>query len=172
EDGIRDFHVTGVQTCALPISSVGGGRRGRIVAARERCRPPLAALPVAPVPRPFVAPLSAPMSDPRFIHLRVHSEFSITDGIVRLPALVAAAADDAQPAVALTDLANMFGWIKFYKAARARGVKPILGVDCWVTNADDRDRPSRLLLLARNHAGYLRLCELVSRAWLENEWRG
>src|SRR5690606_18560212 len=57
-------------------------------------------------------------------------------------------------------------------AARARGVKPILGVDCWVTNADDRDRPSRLLLLARNHAGYLRLCELVSRAWLENEWRG
>ncbi|MCO5118952.1 MAG: DNA polymerase III subunit alpha [Burkholderiaceae bacterium] len=112
------------------------------------------------------------MSDPRFIHLRVHSEYSITDSIVRLPALVAAAAADAQPAVAITDLANMFGWIKFYKAARSSGVKPILGVDCWVTHHDDRDRPSRVLLLARNQAGYLRLCELVSRAWLENEWRG
>src|SRR5690606_20485698 len=104
--------------------------------------------------------------------LRVHSEYSITDAIVRLPALVAAATADRQPAVALTDLVNMFGWIKFYKAARSSGVKPILGVDCWVTHHDDRDRPSRLLLLARNQAGYLRLCELISRAWLENEWRG
>ncbi|MFA7667548.1 MAG: PHP domain-containing protein, partial [Burkholderiaceae bacterium] len=112
------------------------------------------------------------MTDPRFVHLRVHSEYSISDSIVRLDALVSAAAADAQPAVAVTDLGNLFGWIKFYGAARARGLKPLCGVDCWVTNESDRDRPFRLLLLARNHAGYLRLCELLSRAWLENEYRG
>ena len=112
------------------------------------------------------------MREPDFVHLRVHSEYSITDSIVRVDALVDAAAADGQPAVAVTDLANLFGWIKFYKAARAAGVKPILGVDCWVSNDADRDRPFKLLLLARNRAGYLRLCELVTRAWLENEHRG
>ena len=112
------------------------------------------------------------MSDPRFVHLRVHSEYSISDSIVRLDALVAAAAADAQPAVAVTDLANLFGWVKFYKAARGQGIKPICGADCWVTNESDRERPFRMLLLARDHTGYLRLCELLSRAWLENECRG
>src|SRR5690606_3269610 len=113
-----------------------------------------------------------PMTDPRFVHLRVHSEYSISDSIVRLDALVAAAAADAQPAVAVTDLGNLFGWVKFYKAARGKGVKPICGADCWVANDADRERPSRILLLARNRDGYLRLCELLSRAWLENEYRG
>ena len=112
------------------------------------------------------------MTDPRFVHLRVHSEYSISDSIVRLDALVSAAAADAQPAVAVTDLGNLFGWVKFYKAARGKGVKPICGADCWVANDADRERPSRILLLARNRDGYLRLCELLSRAWLENEYRG
>ncbi len=112
------------------------------------------------------------MTEPRFVHLRTHTEFSISDSIVRLGALVDAVVADRQPAVAITDLANVFGWIKFYKAARARGVKPLLGVDCWLTNARDRDRPHRILLLVRNHVGYLRLCDLLSRAWIENEWRG
>jgi len=112
------------------------------------------------------------MTDPRFVHLRVHSEYSISDSIVRLDALVAAAAADAQPAVAVTDLGNLFGWVKFYKAARGKGVKPICGADCWVTNEAERERPFRILLLARNREGYLRLCELLSRAWLENEYRG
>ena len=112
------------------------------------------------------------MTEPRFVHLRAHTEFSISDSIVRLDALVAAALADRQPAVAITDLANVFGWIKFYKAARARGVKPLLGADCWLTNARDRDRPHRILLLVRNQAGYLRLCDLLSRACIENEWRG
>jgi len=71
------------------------------------------------------------MTDPRFVHLRVHSEYSISDSIVRLDALVAAAAADAQPAVAVTDLGNLYGWVKFYKAARGKGVKPICGADCW-----------------------------------------
>ena len=64
------------------------------------------------------------MSDPAFVHLRVHSEYSVSDSIVRIDALVDAAAADRQPAVAITDLSNLFGWIKLYKAARAVGVKP------------------------------------------------
>ena len=112
------------------------------------------------------------MTEPCFVHLRAHTEFSISDSIVRLDALVGAAAADNQPAVAITDLSNVFGWIKFYKAARKRGVKPLLGVDCWLTNSRDRDRAHRILLLVRNQQGYLRLCKLLSRAWIENEWRG
>ena len=107
------------------------------------------------------------MAAPDFLHLRVHSEYSVVDSIVRIDALVAAAQADRQPAVAITDLGNLFGWIKFYKAARAGGLQPILGVDVWVTNDADRDKAHRLLLIARNEAGYRRLCDLLSRAWLE-----
>ncbi|HLT27935.1 MAG TPA: PHP domain-containing protein, partial [Zeimonas sp.] len=112
------------------------------------------------------------MSDPGFVHLRVHTEYSVSDSIVRIEALVERAVADRQPAIAVTDLANLFGWVKFYKAARARGLKPICGVDAWLTNEPDRDRPFRMLLLARDRTGYLRLCRLLSRAWIENEYRG
>ena len=111
------------------------------------------------------------MADPDFLHLRVHSEYSVVDSIVRIDSLVAAAKADRQPAVAITDLGNVFGWIKFYKAARAAGVQPILGADVWITNEADRDKAHRLLLIVSSQAGYLRLCELLSRAWLENSWR-
>ena len=90
------------------------------------------------------------MADPAFIHLRVHSEYSVVDSIVRIDALVAAARADAQPAVALTDLGNLFGWIKFYKAARSAGVQPIVGADVWVSNELDRDKAHRLLLIAQS----------------------
>ncbi len=112
------------------------------------------------------------MSDPRFVHLRVHSEFSIADGIVRLDDVVKAAAQDGQGALALTDLGNAFGLVRFYKEARGKGVKPIAGCDVWITNPADRDKPSRLLLLVRNQRGYLNLCELLSKAWLTNQYRG
>ncbi len=112
------------------------------------------------------------MSDPRFVHLRVHSEFSIADGIVRLDDVVKAAAKDGQGALALTDLGNAFGLVRFYKEARGMGVKPIAGCDVWITNPADRDKPSRLLLLVRDKQGYLNLCELLSRAWLTNQYRG
>ncbi|OGA29968.1 MAG: DNA polymerase III subunit alpha [Betaproteobacteria bacterium RIFCSPLOWO2_02_FULL_68_150] len=111
------------------------------------------------------------MSDPRFVHLRLHSEYSVTDGIVRIEDVVARAAADGMPALALTDNANVFGMIKFYKAARTAGVKPVLGADCWIQNETDRDKPSRLLLLCASHAGYLRLSALLSRAWLSNQHR-
>ncbi|HEX7683317.1 MAG TPA: DNA polymerase III subunit alpha, partial [Trinickia sp.] len=112
------------------------------------------------------------MSDPRFVHLRVHSEFSIADGIVRLDDIVKAAAEDGQGALAMTDLANAFGLVRFYKEARGAGVKPIAGCDVWVMNPDDRDKPSRLLLLVKDRRGYLNLCELLTQAWLTNQYRG
>ena len=109
---------------------------------------------------------------PSFIHLRLHSEYSVVDGIVRIDDAVAAAAADHMPALALTDLSNVFGMVKFYKAARAAGVKPIIGCDVWLTNETDRDKPFRLLLLVQSHAGYLRLCVLLTRAYRSNQYRG
>ncbi len=116
----------------------------------------------------------SPSRDPTFVHLRMHSEYSISDGIVRLDAAVAAAAADEQPALALTDLANVFGLIRFYKAARGAGIKPIAGCDIWVQHRDVGSAPvtGRALLLARNRSGYLALCELLSRAYLENAAHG
>jgi DNA polymerase-3 subunit alpha len=106
----------------------------------------------------------------RFVHLRLHSEYSVTDGIVRLDDAIARAVADGMPAMALTDLANMFGMVKFYTAARGAGIKPVVGCDIWVASEDarepSRDCTCRLLLLAKNRAGYLRLCELLSSAYL------
>src|SRR5918995_785508 len=112
------------------------------------------------------------MAAPRFVHLRLHSEYSVTDGIVRIEEAVERARADAMPALALTDAGNLFGMVKFYGAARAAGVKPVIGADCWIQNDADRDKPGRLLLLCASRAGYLRLCELLSRAWLTNQHRG
>ncbi|MFI4940438.1 MAG: DNA polymerase III subunit alpha [Burkholderiales bacterium] len=112
------------------------------------------------------------MTSPQFIHLRLHSEYSIVDGLVRIDEVVKAAVQDAQPALAMTDLSNLFGMVKFYKAARSKGIKPITGCDVWITNDNDRDKPSRLLLLVKNATGYQQLCELLSHAWLSNMVRG
>jgi DNA polymerase-3 subunit alpha len=112
------------------------------------------------------------MPNPSFVHLRLHSEYSIADGTVRIDDVVKAAAADGQGALALTDLANTFGLIKFYQQARSAGVKPIAGCDVWITNPADRERPTRLLLLVANQRGYLNLCELLTQAWLTNQYRG
>ena len=111
------------------------------------------------------------MPESQFIHLRMHSEYSVVDGIVRVNAAVEKAVADGQAALAITDLGNTFAYIKFYRAARAAGIKPLLGADVWVTNTLDRERPFRLLLLVQNNAGYRNLCELISRAWLKNSYR-
>ena len=76
------------------------------------------------------------------------------------------------PALALTDLANVFGMVKFYQAARGAGVKPVIGCDVWIENAADRDKPHRLLLLCQSRAGYRNLCELLTRAYRSNQYRG
>ena len=112
------------------------------------------------------------MPQPSFIHLRLHSEYSISDGMVRVDEAVAAAHGDGMPALALTDLSNVFGLVKFYKSARGKGLKPIVGCDVFISNEADRDRPHRLLLLCQSIEGYLLLCRLLSRAYLENQHRG
>ncbi|MEO8938016.1 MAG: DNA polymerase III subunit alpha [Burkholderiaceae bacterium] len=119
-------------------------------------------------------PAQDPPHDPRFVHLRMHSEYSIVDGIVRIDGVVEAAAKDEQPALALTDLSNLFGLVRFYQAARAAGVKPIAGCDVWITGEGDGAHrvASRALLLAKNQQGYLALCELLSRGYLENAGSG
>ena len=96
----------------------------------------------------------------------------MSDGIVRIDDVVERAAADGMPALALTDAANLFGMVKFYGAARAAGVKPVIGADCWIENEAERDKPARLLLLCASRRGYLKLCELLSRAWLTNHQRG
>src|SRR5262245_53619303 len=113
-----------------------------------------------------------PMVPPQFIHLRLHSEFSIVDGTVRVDEGIAAAVADAMPALAITDLANAFGLVKFYKTARARGIKPIFGCDVWLTHDAERDQPYRALLLAQSRAGYLRLAEWLTSAYRSNQHRG
>ncbi|MCC7114607.1 MAG: PHP domain-containing protein, partial [Burkholderiales bacterium] len=112
------------------------------------------------------------MAAPAFVHLRLHSEFSIVDGTVRLDDAVRIARDDAMPALALTDLANFFGLVRFYQTAREAGVKPIAGCDVWITHATERDSPWRALLLATGRDGYLRLCDWLSRAYVGHQHRG
>ncbi len=118
------------------------------------------------------SPVNSEISSPQFVHLRCHSEYSIVDGIVRIDDYISTASKDAMPAVALTDLSNLFGAIKFYKAAREKGIKPILGCELWLENSKNRDQAFRILLLVQTNAGYLKLCQLLSRAYLENQYRG
>ena len=99
-----------------------------------------------------------------YIPLRAHSEFSITDGIIRIDELAKTAAEYGYPAVALTDLMNTFGLLKFYKACRKVGVKPILGAEVRIANLKQPAQRFRALLLIRNHSGYVRLGELLTLA--------
>ena len=110
------------------------------------------------------------MSQVSFVHLRLHSEYSITDGMVRIDEAVALAKDDGMPALGLTDLSNFSGLVKFYKTVRSKGLKPVAGVDLFITNEAERDRPYRLLVLCQSTEGYLRLCRLLSRAYLTNQY--
>jgi DNA polymerase-3 subunit alpha len=106
-----------------------------------------------------------------FVHLRTHTEFSVADGTLRIDDAIKAAAADGQAALAITDLSNLFGAVKLYSGARKKGVKPIIGADVWLEPAGGEKSPSRLVLLVQNRQGYLNLCELLSRAWLQHEQR-
>jgi len=112
------------------------------------------------------------MPVPSFVHLRLHSEYSVVDGTLRIDEAVAAAAADGMPALAITDLSNAFGLIKFYRTARAAGIKPIAGCDVWITHDNERDLPYRAILLAAERSGYLRMCDWLSRAFRTNQHRG
>jgi DNA polymerase-3 subunit alpha len=107
-----------------------------------------------------------------FVHLHVHSEYSLADGIASIKDLVAAAAEQRMPAVAITDIGNTFGLIKFYRAAVAGGIKPIVGVDIWVENVADAHKPYRLVLLCQDLSGYRNLCHLLTHAYREGQHSG
>ena len=103
-----------------------------------------------------------------FVHLRLHSEYSLVDGLVRIKPLAAKVADMGMPAVAITDFNNFFGLIKFYKAVQGAGVKPILGADVLLSDQDE-GTATQLVLLAADLKGYKNLTQLISRAYLEGQ---
>jgi DNA polymerase III subunit alpha len=118
-----------------------------------------------------------------FVHLRLHTEYSLTDGVVRVEppkrkgggqgaTLTSRAAELGFPAVAVTDNLNLFAMVKFYKAAEAQGIKPILGCDVWLEPREAQDPPERLTLLVQNETGYRHLTELLSRAYTQGQTRG
>ncbi len=110
------------------------------------------------------------MSKP-FVHLRIHSEYSLVDGLVRVDELAKAVAADGMPACALTDLTNFFALIKFYKATIALGVKPVFGADFYLRDETDESHVNTICLLAQNDTGYRNLTELISRAWLRGQYQ-
>ena len=107
-----------------------------------------------------------------FIHLHLHSEYSMVDGTVRIKSLVEKARELGMPAVAITDQHNLFALVKFYRAAESAGIKPIIGADILIRSPDDPDQASRLVLLCQDRSGYLNLCALLSRGYLEGQHHG
>jgi DNA polymerase-3 subunit alpha len=107
-----------------------------------------------------------------FVHLRLHSEYSLVDGLIRIKPLAAKVAEMAMPAVALTDFNNFFGLVKFYKACQANGIKPILGADLLVLNENGEGNTTQLVLLVADQTGYQNLTKLVSKAYQEGQRQG
>src|SRR5918993_1749787 len=117
----------------------------------------------------------------RFVHLHVHTEYSLVDSVVRIESeqkddgtllregLIDTTARLGMPAVALTDQANLFALVKFYKTAQSRGIKPLIGVDTLIRDDGDKAEPSRLVLLCRDARGYANLTRLVTRGYLEGQ---
>ncbi|MDU9398987.1 DNA polymerase III subunit alpha [Pseudomonas sp. zfem003] len=107
-----------------------------------------------------------------FVHLRLHSEYSLVDGLVRVKPLIKAVAAAGMPAVAVTDQSNMCSLVKFYKAAQGGGIKPICGADIWLASLDEDGPLSRMTLLAMDGKGYRNLTELISRGWSDGQSNG
>jgi DNA polymerase III subunit alpha len=107
---------------------------------------------------------------PAFVHLRLHSEYSLADSIIKVKALAARAAELGMPAMALTDRANLFALVKFYQAALDAGIKPLVGVDIMVSSEPGENH--RVGLLAMNGQGYRNLLTLVSGAYVGCDQRG
>lgn len=106
---------------------------------------------------------------PQFIHLRVHTEYSLVDGITQIDSLIQLAVDDHMPAVGISDHQNLFATIKFYKAALAAGIKPLIGADIWLHNPDEINHPFRLTVFCQNNTGYHNLLELISKSYLHGQ---
>jgi DNA polymerase-3 subunit alpha len=116
------------------------------------------------------------MSRPQFVHLHNHSDYSLLDGATRLDAMAERVAKLGMPAIALTDHGNLFGAVDFYERMRGAGVKPIIGIEAYITagryterekGGDPSSRYFHIVLLARDREGYQNLMRLTSRAYLE-----
>ena len=120
------------------------------------------------------------MSSSEFIHLHVHTQYSLLDGACRIPELAKRAAELKMPALALSDHGNLFGAVEFYKECRSNGVKPIIGCEVYMAPGDRRDRKANsakeasthFLLLAKDEIGYQNLVKLVSIAHLDGTEAG
>nr|WP_281459506.1 DNA polymerase III subunit alpha [Pseudomonas sp. P13] len=107
-----------------------------------------------------------------FVHLRLHTEYSLVDGLVRIKPLVKTLVGMNMPAVAVTDQNNMCSLVKFYKNAMGAGIKPICGADLWLSNKDPDAPLSRISLLVMNAVGYRNLTELISRGFIDGQRNG
>ncbi|HWV14927.1 MAG TPA: DNA polymerase III subunit alpha [Cellvibrio sp.] len=107
-----------------------------------------------------------------FVHLRLHTEFSLVDSLVRIKKLVKRVAELDMPACGISDQCNFYGLIKFYKAAQGAGIKPIIGSDFWIASSDSEGKPTLITLLAMNNTGYKNIIELISRGWRQGQQQG
>lgn len=110
--------------------------------------------------------------NPQFVHLRLHSEYSVTDSTVRLDSAIKKVKEQGVGALGLTDLNNIFGGLIFYTHARKAGVKALMGCDLVIQNEADREKPFRMAVICQNHDGYKNLCEILTHAWLKNQYMG
>ncbi len=100
-----------------------------------------------------------------FIHLRVHTEFSLVDGLVKIKGLLGTTEQMAMPAVAITDENNLCGFVRFYKGAMDKGIKPICGADVVIEEDDETEQRTRLTLLAMSNKGYKNIIEVISKGY-------
>ncbi|MFI3246091.1 MAG: DNA polymerase III subunit alpha, partial [Ferrimonas sp.] len=112
------------------------------------------------------------MSDPKFVHLRVHTDYSMVDGLPKVKALMGRAASMGMAAIAVTDMTNLCGLVKFYDGAHGNGIKPIIGADFYVQTPELGTEQFRLTCLAMNNQGYANLTELISKAYLRGHVKG
>ncbi|CAK0777758.1 DNA polymerase III subunit alpha [Gammaproteobacteria bacterium] len=112
------------------------------------------------------------MSKPSFVHLHLHTEYSMVDGTIRVKPLLSEVVKAGMPAVAVTDQSNLFALVQFYKSAQSSGIKPIVGVDLWIQEENPKTPPSRLLILCQNLVGYRNMTHLISRAYIEGQAQG
>ncbi len=108
----------------------------------------------------------------QFVHLQCHTEYSLVDGLLRIPDLIANVASLQMPAVAVTDQSNLFAMVKFYQTALAAGVKPIIGCDLYLDNPEQPDQVTRIIFLCQNLSGYRNITNLISKSYLDGNRNG
>jgi len=107
-----------------------------------------------------------------FVHLHTHSEYSLVNGMIRIPALVEQTLQNQMPACALTDMGNLYGAVKFFNKCSAQGIKPIIGAEVFIENPDKVTQPYILVLLVQNEVGYVHLSQLLSQGFREGQAHG